>query len=581
MNYGEENNKPHALTSINGTIPNNLPIAKQIITYTDFKKVKSISEPDSEKYYEITYGVDDQRRKSVYSINDTPQETRYYFGDYEEKINHTTGITEKIHYLSGAIYIQRSNGINNFYYAYTDYLGSLICLTDEDGNPEEYYAYDPWGKRRNPYDWTESPTEGDLVGFIINRGYTGHEHIDAFGLINMNGRVYDPLTAQFLSPDPFISMPDDWLNYNRYSYCLNNPFKYTDPSGYIQWYVSGGFGWSYKSGLTVSISGGIGNQGILSIGISIGYGFRNNNFFVTANAGVVGINGYIGYDTKAGLIMGAGWSPWGFIYGKSPVSITSNMLEIGVSYSQNGGVSANVCGYVFSNGGVVFDPGLSASYTYNRKTERSSDTKPAAMPLTAEQQQMLQQAIKELVANMIPDAELVAPKAPIANLQIEPTIDLPEVVVLGSKAVLKATVTNIPPRLIIHWDTNGDGRLSKAEADNHWLYGNGEEITINGNLINLRGLNMNKARHDPTTGIFSYETIDAFIDLPFETAATYGGFTFRMVNGRPQMQSEWYHYDMRPNNAIGNRIRNVMTNFGMPTIPPGVTPRRFWMKIIY
>jgi hypothetical protein len=47
----------------------------------------------------------------------------------------------------------------------------------------------------------------------------------------MNGRVYDPLTAQFLSPDPYIQAPGNWLNYNRYSYCLNNPFKYTDPDG--------------------------------------------------------------------------------------------------------------------------------------------------------------------------------------------------------------------------------------------------------------------------------------------------------------------------------------------------------------
>ena len=53
-----------------------------------------------------------------------------------------------------------------------------------------------------------------------------------FGIINMNGRVYDPLTGQFFSPDPFIQAPDNWLNYNRYGYCMNNPLKYTDPSGY-------------------------------------------------------------------------------------------------------------------------------------------------------------------------------------------------------------------------------------------------------------------------------------------------------------------------------------------------------------
>jgi len=48
----------------------------------------------------------------------------------------------------------------------------------------------------------------------------------------MNGRVYDPLTAMFFSPDPFVQATGDWKNYNRYSYCMNNPTRYTDPSGY-------------------------------------------------------------------------------------------------------------------------------------------------------------------------------------------------------------------------------------------------------------------------------------------------------------------------------------------------------------
>ena len=33
------------------------------------------------------------------------------------------------------------------------------------------------------------------------------------------------------NPDPFVQAPGNWLNYNRYSYCWNNPLRYTDPSG--------------------------------------------------------------------------------------------------------------------------------------------------------------------------------------------------------------------------------------------------------------------------------------------------------------------------------------------------------------
>jgi proteasome lid subunit RPN8/RPN11 len=53
-----------------------------------------------------------------------------------------------------------------------------------------------------------------------------------FNLINMNGRVYDSEIARFVSPDPIIQDPYNILSYNRYTYCLNNPLKYTDPSGY-------------------------------------------------------------------------------------------------------------------------------------------------------------------------------------------------------------------------------------------------------------------------------------------------------------------------------------------------------------
>ena len=49
----------------------------------------------------------------------------------------------------------------------------------------------------------------------------------------MNGRCYDPILGRFLSPDNYVQSPGYAQNYNRYSYCLNNPTKYTDPSGEV------------------------------------------------------------------------------------------------------------------------------------------------------------------------------------------------------------------------------------------------------------------------------------------------------------------------------------------------------------
>ena len=137
-----------------------------------------------------------------------------------------------LNHFSGRAIIVNNNFVEPLYYGYTDNQVSLIALTDANRNVVEKYAFDPWGARRDPADWRNKDSRNS---FIINRGYTGHEHLDAFGIINMNGRVYDPLTAMFFSPDPFVQEPGNWLNYNRYGYCLNNPLKYTDPSGY-DWY---------------------------------------------------------------------------------------------------------------------------------------------------------------------------------------------------------------------------------------------------------------------------------------------------------------------------------------------------------
>jgi RHS repeat-associated protein len=78
---------------------------------------------------------------------------------------------------------------------------------------------------------TENGVTKNLYYISRGDGLTGHEHLPEFKLINMNGRVYDPVVGRFLSPDPFVQAPDFSQSFNRYSYCLNNPLKYTDPTG--------------------------------------------------------------------------------------------------------------------------------------------------------------------------------------------------------------------------------------------------------------------------------------------------------------------------------------------------------------
>ena len=67
-------------------------------------------------------------------------------------------------------------------------------------------------------------------------GFTIHEHYDVFGIINMNGRCYDPWLGRMLSPDNYVQAAGYSQNYNRYSYCINNPLIFTDPTGEKWWH---------------------------------------------------------------------------------------------------------------------------------------------------------------------------------------------------------------------------------------------------------------------------------------------------------------------------------------------------------
>jgi RHS repeat-associated protein len=63
----------------------------------------------------------------------------------------------------------------------------------------------------------------------------GHEHLAELGLIRMNGRIYDPVIGRFLQADPMIQAPQNAQSHNRYSYVMNNPLSFTDPSGFSSW----------------------------------------------------------------------------------------------------------------------------------------------------------------------------------------------------------------------------------------------------------------------------------------------------------------------------------------------------------
>ena len=270
-------NKPYALAFV--TSPTNLiPPSGQTITYTSFRRPASITEGDYTAAF--TYNGNDERVKMEVKKNGAKELTRYYLSDCYEIDDRAVGGTKEKLYLGGdfytapAVYVKEGTSSWNIYYICRDYLGSITQITNSSGSLVQELSYDAWGQLRNPANqavYTPDATPEPFLG----RGYTGHEHLPMFGLINMNARLYDPALGRFLSPDPFVQNPLFIQGFNRYSYALNNPLCYIDRDGQFIWvipviaalvgaYVGGSmandsynpFNWDWSSGTTWRYMGG-------------------------------------------------------------------------------------------------------------------------------------------------------------------------------------------------------------------------------------------------------------------------------------------------------------------------------------
>ena len=206
--------RPHAVASVDNT--DNLISTQACITqFNDLNKISSLQEKD--KVMTIDYGPDLERCFSILKQGNTILRKVTYMDDYEKVV--ANGVTREYYYLDGDVIVAQQNGTFHAYQSFKDNLGSILSVVDENCSKVFSAEYDAWGKQT---------VSVNTIGLI--RGYGGHEMLNEFNLINMNGRVYDPVLGRFLSPDKYVQEGDNSQNYNSYSYCLNNPLKYADPS---------------------------------------------------------------------------------------------------------------------------------------------------------------------------------------------------------------------------------------------------------------------------------------------------------------------------------------------------------------
>lgn len=261
-------------------------------------------------------------------------------------------------YSAPAAFVKEGSNDAQIYFICRDNLGSITNLVSNNTKLREY-SYDAWGNMRNPTTHQLYSSRIETPTLLLGRGYTGHEHHPYFGLINMNARMYEPLVGRFVSPDPFVQMPENSQSFNRYTYCLNNPLRYTDESG---------------ERFLVDDIFAIVMGGTINLASNIIQGNINGNFWESVGKGAMafvagGVAGFGGLYPELG-----GWAWGGAVAGATNAWLGGSTTAEGILFGGAigivssgagalGGHLGNQFGSVIINGTKIASPAFASTIT--------------------------------------------------------------------------------------------------------------------------------------------------------------------------------------------------------------------------
>ncbi len=179
----------------------------------------------------------------------------YFYNDAGERIRKTSFSAETVWigdiyerepgrtschvYAGGRRIVTFSADGSEFHYYHSDHLGSSSLMTDQDGSlVRQQYGYRAFGSERFALSFSPSFTSR----------FTGQPYDTETGLYFFQSRYYDPELGRFIQPDSIVPDVGSSQSLNRYSYVLNNPLKYIDPTGH----VPQGMNWNGPSGWRAS-----------------------------------------------------------------------------------------------------------------------------------------------------------------------------------------------------------------------------------------------------------------------------------------------------------------------------------------
>jgi len=184
------------------------------------------------------YGPDRQRWRMIYT-GGSGTETTYYATPLFEAV-YTSAGTDFRHYIYATgrpvVVVSRTTaGAIDVRSLLTDHQGGVSSIvTDSTGVLLVGESFTAYGNRREASTWSGTPTSTELgrMNGVTREGYTFQTVLGSMGLNHMNGRIEDSITGRFLSPDTRGTSRGNTQTWNRYSYALNNPLTFTDPTGH-------------------------------------------------------------------------------------------------------------------------------------------------------------------------------------------------------------------------------------------------------------------------------------------------------------------------------------------------------------
>jgi RHS repeat-associated protein len=268
------------------------------IEYDPLDRLSSLKKEDGT---EIRFLYDLQNRRVLKEIKlGTVTKNIYYAGGVYEQHD-----TYKLHliYLGGRLICTEkislgASDIMTPNYYLSDHLGTILMVTDANGDILHNQRFSPFGASLNDIGTPDRPL--------------GIERDVETGLLHLGARYFCSKVGRFISPDWFIlENPDKAMRipqgYNMYAYALNNPLAFKDPSGmFVELFITGftsglHYGWfkeddiDTRNAFEIAIETGFATLGGGFLGLAFGGGFMG-----VLNGLMSGVHGTYNWESAEG-----------------------------------------------------------------------------------------------------------------------------------------------------------------------------------------------------------------------------------------------------------------------------------------